>query len=184
MSRELLIAERLNAGRLVLRGLGAGIVLGEMIGFAYLLTGLVRASNHHALPGWNVGLLAWAADSPVAAISAAVALIAPTAFAIIALTWLPTRRKFKFDRASAYEIVGRYRVRHRLEDFEIQAGPPRLLLAGKTHHISRNDWERLTGFYRGLANERTGFVRAAAMGAPAPKPRPGLLNMLALQKSS
>jgi hypothetical protein len=181
MSRELLIAERLNAGRLVLRGLGASVVLGEMIGFAYLLTGLVRASSHHALPGWNAGVLAWAADSPMAAISAAVGLICPTAFAIIALTWLPTRRKFKFDRASAYEIVGRYRVRHRLEDFEIQAGPPRLLLAGKTHHISRNDWERLTGFYRGLANERTGFVRAAAMGAPAPKPRPGLLNMLALK---
>ena len=178
MNRELLIAERLNAGRLVLRGFGASIVLGEVIGFAYLLTGLVRASSHQALPGWNAGLLAWAAESPMAAISAAVGVIAPTAFAIIALTWLPTRRKFKFDRASAYEIVGRYRVRHRLEDFEIQAGPPRLLLAGKTHHISKNDWERLTAFYRGLANERTSFVRAAAMGAPATKPRPGVLGMM------
>lgn len=178
MNRELLIAERLNAGRLVLRGLGASIVLGEVIGFAYLIAGLVRASNHHPLPGWNLGMLAWATDAPMAAISLAVALLCPSVFAVIAMTWLPTRRKFKFDRASAYEIVGRYRVRHRLEDFEIQAGPPRLLLAGKTHHISRNDWERLTAFYRGLANERTSFVRAAAMGAPAPKPRPGLLSMM------
>ena len=178
MNRELLIAERLNAGRLVLRGLGASIVLGEVIGFAYLITGLVRASNNHPLPGWNLGVLAWAADAPMAAISLAVALLCPSVFAVIAITWLPTRRKFKFDRASAYEIVGRYRVRHRLEDFEIQAGPPRLLLAGKTHHISRNDWERLTAFYRGLANERTSFVRATAMGAPAPKPRPGLLSMM------
>jgi hypothetical protein len=178
MNRELLIAERLNTGRLVLRGLGASIVLGEMIGFAYLIAGLVRASSNHPLPGWNVGMLAWAADAPIAAISLAVAVLCPSAFAVIAMTWLPTRRKFKFDRASAYEIVGRYRVRHRLEDFEIQAGPPRLLLAGKTHHISRNDWERLTAFYRGLANERTSFVRAAAMGAPTPKPRPGVLGMM------
>jgi hypothetical protein len=181
MSRELLIAERLNTGRLLLRGLGASLVLGELIGFSYLMVGLVRASNGYALPGWNVfalgGLAAWAVDSPVAAVSLMVAFACPSIFVLIALTWLPTRRKFKFDRANAYEIVGRFRVRHRLEDIEVLAGPPRLMLAGKSHHISRSDWDRVTGFYRGLANERPGFVRSAAMGS-VDRPRSGLLQAL------
>jgi hypothetical protein len=169
MNRELVVAERLNAGRLALRGVGAGLALAESIGLAYLTLGLVRAGGGHALPGWNSGLLGWAVGSPVAAVSVVVALACPSVFALLAATWWPTRRRFRFDRANAYEIVGRYRVRHRLEDIEILAGPPRLVLAGRTHQISGGDWDRVTSFYRALANERSPSVRPAAMGAPSVK---------------
>ena len=178
------VKERLSALRVALRTTGALSTLALTGGFAYLMLGVIRASGDAPLPGWRTGVLAWLAANPLVTVSMGIGLTCALSLAVLAATWLPTRRRFQVDRANLYVITGRQRARHGLQEISVASGPYRLEIEGKAYLIHHRDWERLTSFFRGLANESSRRpAKTAAITAPkairhptqAGSPRPGMV---------
>ena len=158
------VKERLSGSRLALRAAGAIVTFALCAGFGYVMLGVIRASGNAPLPGWGRGWLASLAAHPPLAVSLAVGLTCAASLLVIAATWLPTRRRFSVDRANLYVITGRQSVRHGIGDVTVASGPYRLEVDGRAYLISHRDWERLTSFRRGLANEvNRRIVRSAAI---------------------